>query len=172
MSKVVLTIDCDFVFSSFLDILNDLVLSNTMPMNEFVEWLKSTDRYGAYREMMKPDHERVVFVNNIIKKHMSKNKRIVFIKDHQDILRYVDKENDIIFNIDYHEDMDMDEKELFCGNWANDVKNYQWFGDIDDFAFDMDYDCIIMTYSPEWTPDIYWVENLYIRKKLAELVKV
>ena len=141
-------------------------------MKGFVKTLERSENYKKYSAFLVPDNDKVVFVNNLIEKHIKRKKKIIYIKEHHEILEYINKETDVVVNVDYHEDIDDDKDGLFCGNWANDVKNYYWTSEIDDFVFDMDYDILFLCYSPEWTPDVEFIDNLFARKKLEDLVKI
>lgn len=171
MSKVILTIDCDFVYDKLLDIVNDMVMTENVSMADFVKTIEDSPYYSMYRNYITPNKERSEFINNIIDKHLDRMKKVIVIKEHHEILEHIESE-DIVINIDYHEDIDEDESEIFCGNWANNLKNYHWTSDIDDDILDIEYDMILISYSPEWTPSVKFINNPTVRKKLEDLIKI
>lgn len=166
MSKVILTIDCDFVYDKLLGVVNDSVFSEGASMKGFIKSLERSKNYKVYREHLLPNMEKSLFVNKLIEKHIARRKPIIYIKEHHEILKDININDDVVINVDYHEDVDNDMSGLFCGNWANNVKNYYWTSEVSDFVFDMDYDILFLCYSPEWTPDVKFIENLYVRKRL------
>ncbi len=156
MSKLILTIDLDYCFPKFLDVFNDGIYDDGIVMKDF---LKSINK----ENLATPNKDRARLVNKLINK--IKNKRVIF--EHHEILKYIDK-MDIVTNLDYHEDIDYEINELYCGNWANNLEYYTHFDKYIPEILGVEFDELIICVSFQWTPSWDWIESNYVKEKINE----
>jgi hypothetical protein len=159
----------DFVFPELLDALNDHVYSSSFSMSDFITSLDER-KTKMYKHLLEPNLARCQFCNALIQQHAARCKPTILIKSHEQILDYIGKD-DIVVNVDYHEDVDYEYEDLFCGNWANNVRNYQWVYKPDPYWLDFKFDSLVLCASPEWTPHYKWLDNEILRNSLANIAK-
>lgn len=157
MSKLILSIDLDYCFPQFLNVFNDGVDDSKNSMNKFLDNANKL-------HLAKVDKNRARLVNKIINNY----KKIEIITEHDEILKMIDK-SDIVVNLDYHEDIDYEIEELFCGNWANDLEFYQHIDSYQPEILGTEFDKVIFCCSFQWTPKWDWIENKMIKEKIDNL---
>ncbi|MGL5690240.1 MAG: hypothetical protein ACRDD8_05395 [Bacteroidales bacterium] len=147
----ILTIDIDFAFNKIMPIIN----SKAEQYKSFDKTMEQLD-IELDRRIIFPTPCRKGYIESILE-YNETNPNVFIIVNHDEILYYIDAENDFVTNIDFHDDgadlYKMDKGIVTCGNWAGFVKNYKWVNSTDRSLIKK-YDMIFLCISPEWTPNI------------------
>ena len=86
------------------------------------------------------DTRQAISLISLLMKKLKDCEKIIFLKEHQQLLKYVENFDNTIYNIDHHHDFGYDDfiatTEFREGNWLhflitnNIIKNYFWINNV------------------------------------------